>query len=225
MDIKRYYNSPQYLQEHKDYLTPVRTRLEVAFLIKKLKLKKSDRVLDLACGNGRHAIELARHGYSILGVDLSRYLIEQAKQATIKAGLDDSNVKFIQQNVEQLRLTEKFDRAYMLFADLGVLNVSRVLAGARKALKSGGLFILDSDSIFRLVEYLRTHPRAPFTFNTKRLELEAKASSEKVRYYMPTELSSLLKSNGLQPHKFFGNYREADFSIQSDRLIVLARAK
>lgn len=225
MNIKQYYNSPQYLREHKKYLTPAQTRLEVAFLIKTLKLTKSDHILDLACGDGRHSIALARRGFNVLGVDSSRYLIKKAEQAAAKAGLNNSRIDFKRQDIEQLRLTQKFNKAFLLFADLGVLNVPRVLSGVRKVLKSGGLFILDTDTIFRLAEHLRSHPRAPFVFDTERLELKTRGSNEKVRYYMPAELSALLKSNGLQPQQAFGNYKADPFSIQSDRQIYLARLR
>jgi len=89
MDIKKYYDSPQYLREHKKYLTLARTKSEVDFLIKTLKLKKADKILDIACGDGRHSIELAKRGYQVVGVDRSRFLIKEANKNAEKAGLSN----------------------------------------------------------------------------------------------------------------------------------------
>jgi cyclopropane fatty-acyl-phospholipid synthase-like methyltransferase len=48
------------------------TKEEVDLIVKTMRLTGSERVLDLACGFGRHAIELAKRGYSVVGVDITR---------------------------------------------------------------------------------------------------------------------------------------------------------
>jgi len=53
---------------------------EVKNLIKLLKMKKNDRILDLCCGIGRHSIELARMGFQVIGVDRTSNYIEKARQ-------------------------------------------------------------------------------------------------------------------------------------------------
>ena len=54
------------------------TKRQVDFLIEKLELKGTERILDLACGFGRHSLELARRGYDVTGVDITPEYIEYA---------------------------------------------------------------------------------------------------------------------------------------------------
>jgi cyclopropane fatty-acyl-phospholipid synthase-like methyltransferase len=60
---------------------------EVDFLIDELKLRKGSRILDIGCGTGRHAVELARHGFRITGVGISSGMLEEARKAAAGAGV------------------------------------------------------------------------------------------------------------------------------------------
>ena len=61
-------------------MTPEMTSAEVDFLEKALELKRDARVLDVPCGHGRHALELAQRGYRVTGVDLSTDALDVARQ-------------------------------------------------------------------------------------------------------------------------------------------------
>ncbi len=52
---------------------------EVDFVVEALQLRGQERVLDLACGFGRHALELARRGYAVVGVDITAAYIDEAR--------------------------------------------------------------------------------------------------------------------------------------------------
>jgi 2-polyprenyl-3-methyl-5-hydroxy-6-metoxy-1,4-benzoquinol methylase len=56
------------------------TLQEVAFIEAELGTNKRARILDVGCGTGRHAIELARHGYSVTGIDLSASQLARARE-------------------------------------------------------------------------------------------------------------------------------------------------
>ncbi len=62
----------------KDMFRVEKTEAEVDFVVAALGLKGRERVLDLACGFGRHSLELARRGYSVVGADYSKGLIDDA---------------------------------------------------------------------------------------------------------------------------------------------------
>ena len=77
-DWWRFWFGPGYLALYDDTLRE-RTPIEIDQLEALLQLRPPLRILDLPCGQGRHAIELARRGYEVTGVDLSPYLIGVAK--------------------------------------------------------------------------------------------------------------------------------------------------
>lgn len=54
------------------------TKGEVDFIEKEINCDKSRKILDVGCGTGRHALELARRGYSVVGVDLSKSMLDKA---------------------------------------------------------------------------------------------------------------------------------------------------
>ncbi len=56
------------------------TRRQVDFLVEKLRLRGDEKILDLACGFGRHSLELARRGFSVTGVDITPSYIEFARE-------------------------------------------------------------------------------------------------------------------------------------------------
>lgn len=63
------------------------TSSQVDFIEEALELKGSERILDLACGYGRHSLELARRGYKVVGVDITPEFIEDAKKSAAKENL------------------------------------------------------------------------------------------------------------------------------------------
>lgn len=106
----------------------------------------SSHVLDIGCGTGGHAIELAARGYSVQGVDLSPHMIEIARtKAAAK-----KNAEKITWNVADARnfeLNQQFDAAIMMFAVLGYLNanqdVQSALCNIRRHLRPGAVFACD----------------------------------------------------------------------------------
>jgi 2-polyprenyl-3-methyl-5-hydroxy-6-metoxy-1,4-benzoquinol methylase len=79
-----WYNQDQFWELIKSFLFSEQRQIdakdEVKNLIKLLKIKKNDRILDLCCGIGRHSIELARMGFEVIGVDRTSNYIEKARQ-------------------------------------------------------------------------------------------------------------------------------------------------
>ena len=65
-----------------------RLAYEMPFIERTLREADARRVIDVACGTGRHAIELARRGYKVVGADLSAPMIERARENAVTAGVE-----------------------------------------------------------------------------------------------------------------------------------------
>lgn len=83
-----------------------RTEAEVERAMRMLKPTGGERVLDLACGSGRHSVELKRRGFEVVGVDISPELLDIAKRHSEEEGLD---VSFIEADLRDLDFDAEFD--------------------------------------------------------------------------------------------------------------------
>ena len=81
------------------------TKRQVDFLIEKLELKGTERILDLACGFGRHSLELARRGFDVTGVDITPEYIEYA---TKQAQTEKLNASFICWDIRNVSFHNEF---------------------------------------------------------------------------------------------------------------------
>jgi SAM-dependent methyltransferase len=103
-------------------------------------------ILDLGCGAGRHAIELANRGCRVTGVDRSEAMIERARQKA--AGFDGSDApEFLVDDIRDLKLDRTFDAAIMMFAVFGYqtsnADAIATLEGIRRRLPVGGRLVFD----------------------------------------------------------------------------------
>lgn len=108
--------------------------------------RQPERILDLGCGTGGHAIPLARRGYRVTGVDRSAAMLARAEARRQAEPLDPSPV-FLQGDVRTVDLGETFDAVLCMFAVLSYqtenADVAAALARARAHLRPGGLYLFD----------------------------------------------------------------------------------
>lgn len=121
------------------------TKQQVDFIIKTLDLKRDQRILDLACGFGRHSLELSRRGFQVVGADITRDFITDAENTAKKEGL---SAQFILSDIRDLKFNQEFDVVLNL-ADGAIgylendnenLKIFDVIANA---LKPGGKHFMD----------------------------------------------------------------------------------
>jgi len=132
-----------YLALYDEYLAE-RTPVEIDQLEALLTLRPPQRILDLPCGQGRHAIELARRGYDVTGADLSPYLLEVAEERGRARG---DRVRWLSGDMRRPIAGESFDVVLNLFTSLGYFadeaDDRKVIGAAAAMLVPGGRFVLE----------------------------------------------------------------------------------
>ena len=101
-------------------------------------------ILDLACGPGRHTIELAQRGHAVTAVDLSAYLLDIARQRADAAGVQ---VEFLHTDSRAFVRPDAFRLALHLFSSFGYFDDRkddlRVLCNVHRSLQPGGILVID----------------------------------------------------------------------------------
>jgi len=104
------------------------------------------QLLDVGCGTGGHALELASRGWQVSGVDRSRAMLENAHRNAMSRALA-GRVRFIEGEAESFEFGERFDVVLMMFAVLGYIHendgLQRALANLRHHISDSGLLMFD----------------------------------------------------------------------------------
>jgi len=199
---------------------------EVDFIEKEIDFNKECRILDLGCGTGRHAIELAKRGYGVTGIDLSG---SQLKRAREKAGEADVQVDFIQGDARKISYKGTFDLIIMLceggfpLMETDDMNY-QILKKAERAIKTNGKYIFTTlNALYPLYHSVKdfinansNNPRTEgnqFDLMTFRevstVTIVDDSGQEKTldcneRYYTPSEITWLLKSLNFEKIDIYG---------------------
>jgi len=142
-DFEAVFEVEDYLYFYGDLLTPEFSKKQVDFLVRELNLKPPLKVLDLACGFGRHANLLAKMGFEVTGVDLMDGFLEIARKEAKKLGV---TVNYLRMDMREINFKNEFDLVILLFTSFGYFDDDgnlKVLKNVRDALKGGGHFCFD----------------------------------------------------------------------------------
>lgn len=204
-----------------------------------IKLDPQQKILDLCCGQGRHVRELARSGYTVYGIDLSRTLLEVAKYKNSGA-----SAYFIQADMRQLPASESFDLLLNLFTSFGYFESDeeneKVFRQFNRVLKPQGYFVFDYfNAPFitkNLVPYHKERINSLLVEQERfiegsrvqkiiRLQREGEQSIfyESVQMYDYNQLQKMLKLARLEIIHVFGDYDGAAYSASSPRLIFIGK--
>ncbi|MDR0916646.1 MAG: class I SAM-dependent methyltransferase [Oscillospiraceae bacterium] len=210
------------------------TEQQVEYLTDKMHLKKGYRLLDLGCGAGRHSIEFARRGLSVCGVDISEYMLAQARERT-DAELD---VTYTAANLRDLSAlgfgTASFDGAICLCeSGIGVLGGGEdelaFLREVSRLLRRGGYFALSCFNVIR--RYIRSrdeNPRFDYINNTTNwsAEVDGTQLAETQRQYTPSEVKLLLTLAGFGDVRILNCadnvFTDAPMGIEDVEMLVIA---
>ena len=102
-DYDAVFDVNDYLYFYEDHITKEITDKQIEFLQKYLEIKKEMKILDLACGHGRHTNRLTAKGYNVIGLDKSAGFL---KEANIRAEKLNVSPKYIQADMRNLFFEE-----------------------------------------------------------------------------------------------------------------------
>lgn len=220
--IKFYYEKRgAYLREHARFLQEADVEKDVVFLVRALGLKKSQNILDIACGQGRHIQKLVQKGYSVDGVDFSVHLLSLAKKLTT-APVAYKPILY-KANVTKLALKKKYNRAYWFFSDLANIDIQKALLSISRNLAVGGRLLLDTDNIFRLIGHLSINTKSDLAFDATRLELIDARHNLIIPYPVLPMWRMWLDRAGFRIERVIGDYQFHPYTITSQRLILVVK--
>lgn len=241
-----WFDSPYYhlLYQHRD---DNEAKLFLDHLVQKLALPNTARVLDLACGKGRHSLTLAQMGFEVVGADLAPNSISAAQEQAEKLGV--KNVEFCVHDMRQAMETSPFDAVFNLFTSFGYFDTLAENQAVCKALSTmltlNGLLVIDFLNATKVCANLNpaeTIAREGVVFEIKRWhndthiykQIEVLAAPNKTQIGIFTErVQALAKSDfeALLAADFdiietFGSYHLTPFDQHtSERLILIAKKK
>lgn len=211
-------------------------------IIKNVLLEKGSKVLDLACGAGRHSILFAKNNFNVTAVDISNNLLDVGRKTAEEFKL---NINFVQSDLRKLNLNEKFHLIINLFTSFGYFETDdengEVIKMASQHLVDNGYFVL----YFFNIVYLRKN-LIPISYDkiedgiikqerviesnriVKNIIITRRGIEKKfyesVRIFTKEELISFFKDNGLKIQFIYGDYLGNNFAEEtSPRIIIIAK--
>ena len=254
MKIKQWYEVlfENYAEKYDNEVFTQGTIGECDFIENEISRDRSLKILDVGCGTGRHSIELSKRGYTVTGIDLSESQLARAREKAKSANL---TIDFRKQDARDLPFNAEFDVAIMLceggfpLMETDEMNFE-ILKNVAKSLKIGGKFIFTTlNGLFPLFNSVEdfcasnsedgnaTYKNNTFDLMTFRdfniTEIEDDAGNIRTlesneRYYVPSEITWLLKSLGFTTVEIFGAklgaFSRSDKLTTADfEMLVIAR--
>lgn len=228
--MKQWYESlfENYGEKYDNEVFTQGTLGECDFIETEIAFNKQLKILDIGCGTGRHSIELTKRGYMVTGIDFSE---SQLNRARIKSVEQNLNIDFRKLDARELPFSEDFDLAIMLcegafpLMETDEMNF-QILQGAAKALTPGGKLIFTTlnglfplfHSVKDFLGSVKQEGNATYTGNSFNLMtfrdhnttiIEDDSGNKKElqcseRYYVPSEITWMLKSLNFKTVDIFG---------------------
>ena len=191
-------------------------------LIGVLDLQPNSKIIDLACGRGRHSVFLNKMGFDVLGLDLSEQNITHNKS------FENNTLKFEIHDMRNPIASEKAGAVFNLFTSFGYFKTDaedqNVFTSVSNILKDEGLFVLDFMNSEFIKHHLITHQKVTksdleftikkriendhvfkeITFQDKGQDLKFE---ENVKMHNLNSIENFAKNAGLQRIKLWGDYQ------------------
>lgn len=223
--------------------TPAAAAFETAFAAECTQLRKTDAVLDLCCGGGRHMAALVGKTAALTGLDYSTDLLRLAKAAL------PAHARLVRADMRNLPFANAFDVVLNFFTSFGYFQAREenlsVLREMARVLRPRGRFFFDFFNAEHTQRYL--NPRSERTTQAYRIieerwidttlrrvnkftevwkeERRVAQFGESVRLYTSGELIGMLEEAGLEPDAQFGDYEGHPIAVERPRVIVAGHRK
>ncbi len=236
--FEEWFDSPYY---HLLYANRSESEAEsfITGIAKYLQMPAGSKVLDVACGKGRHSKTLAKLGFTVCGIDLSHNSIEEAKQSA------NEQLHFAVWDMRKVYQRNTFDYVFNLFSSFGYFDTPEEDEAAIKAmhdaLKPGGTLMLDylnteyavrnmkaREIIQRGATQFHISKRVEKGFIKKRIEFLVDGANnefeEQLKVINRTRFRAMLENAGFTIREILGDYELHPFqSATSPRLILIAQ--
>ncbi|MEM8895126.1 MAG: methyltransferase domain-containing protein [Bacteroidota bacterium] len=233
-----WFNSPYYhvLYSHRDH---EEAQFFIDNFVNRIKADPNSKVLDIACGKGRHAIYLNRKGFDVTGIDLSPENIREARRSA------NDHLKFDVHDMREVYAESAFDIGMNLFTSFGYFNTdeehARAIRSIATSIRTGGHFLLDFLNPYVVINNLveeETKNIDNISFNINKSydgefilkdihfvhEEREFNYQEKVKAIRRVEFLKYFEQAGLEVEDIYGDYSLNTYSAEeSDRLIFLTR--
>lgn len=234
-----WFNSPYYhmLYSHRD---EKEANQFMQNLLNKLAPAPQTRILDLACGKGRHAQFIATKGYDVIGIDLSENSIQEALLKST------SNLQFFEHDMRFPFRINYFDYVFNLFTSFGYFNNQRDEINTIKSialnLKPNGIVVIDFFNASKVMQMtakcseqkvingIEFHWKKSIIDKSVIKEIHVKDAGvahhykEQVRLLDLADFENYFTKAGLQLVSTFGDYQLSSFDVNtSERLIIIAQ--
>jgi SAM-dependent methyltransferase len=232
------YFDDKYLEEYQPIFSAAEDRRDVARLIELLRLPLGARVLDVPCGQGRHARLLAEAGFEVVGLDYSRHLLSVAKAA-------GTLVRYTRGDMRRLpeQWTGRFDAVVNLFTSFGFFldpaDDVRVIEQFARVLRPTGVLVWHGASrdgvmarfIARdwwqtndgtMVAHERNFDPLSGILSVRVRQGDAERSY-RIRLYTATRLAELLAAQGLIVEEAYDGWSEQPLRRRTASMTLVAR--
>jgi SAM-dependent methyltransferase len=219
------------------------TAAEVDYLEAALGGRDRRRLLDLACGNGRHAVLLAARGHAMTGLDIAEGNRARGARRAAAAGVE---VEWITGDMSRLEVREPFDGAYLWGNSFGYfprVQTAQFMASVARALEVGGRFVIETnvaaetilsdlahrtwmrvaDHTLVLLEgrYIARESRLDHIYTTIRDDRVVAESTAHIWIYTCGEIVAMAEAAGFEVLDLHGNLDSSRFELGDDQLIFL----
>ncbi|WP_117161168.1 class I SAM-dependent methyltransferase [Paraliobacillus sp. X-1268] len=209
-----------------------------------LGIKNTDKILDLCCGCGYHSIEFGKKGNNVVGMDLSKKMLEYAKYNAHNF----KNIQYIEQDIRS-PINDKFDFVFCFNTSLGYFDndyeLENIFGKMYRAINLNGKFLIDVFNPFKFInnfkenlifdiEGLSIYQKSKINLVNQEVQnswtaRKAEGSqiiderTMKIRFYTAKELIKFGNNAGFKFDRLIGDYKGKEYKVDSDRLILVLK--